>query len=92
MTEFAAKRLSIKLSVLKFREHKPWKTDNHIPIISAASIADAPVHMPGFDGLDTPLTLEDAEASSMEMKWQLADPNTGDYIVYTSADTAWLLS
>lgn len=82
----------INFFILKFREHKPWKIDHHIPIIPAASIADAPVHMPGFDGLDTPLTLEDAASSPMEMKWQLADPNTEDYVVYTSADTAWLLS
>jgi hypothetical protein len=78
--------------LLKSREHKPWKSDFRTPIISAASLADAPVHMPGFDGLDTPLTLEDAVSSPIEMKWKLSEPNTDDYIVYTSSDTAWLLS
>jgi hypothetical protein len=48
--------------------------------------------MPGFDGLDTPLSLEDAVTTSPEMKWQLDTSNNDDYIVYTSPDTAWLLS
>jgi hypothetical protein len=71
-------------------EHKPWKTE--APTVPVTSLGDSPVHMPGFDGLDTPLTLEDAASSPIEMRWKLTDPHADDYIVYTSADTAWLLS
>ncbi|KAJ2963974.1 hypothetical protein NQZ79_g1067 [Umbelopsis isabellina] len=71
-------------------EYKPWKTD--VPDSDSLDSDDKPSYMPGFDGLDTPLSLEDAVTTLPEMKWQLDPPNHDDYIVYTSADTAWLLS
>lgn len=86
-------QLKIDFQLMKshyISEYKPWKTD--VPDSDSMDSGDKPSYMPGFDGLGTPLSLEDAVTTLPEMKWQLDPPNHDDYIVYTSADTAWLLS